>query len=391
MILSNRHCPLFQRELPWWERVMYCTGVWSYLVGAVTTPVFIAVPLVTIWAGIFPIVVSWWAAGAAPSPSRAGPSPPPTCRTPVWLECRQLSCARAGRSDCARHKSSTKGSGEGTGRGACRPAARGAAWPRHTCARSWRGPAKGASGPPRSSPRPTPQPRARAVGLTTYFCAQYAVLNYVRRFKHITPLWFANVANNILWWTFVKACWRAAGSMMADRGITFKTTMKARAACPPLLSDAFCVRAHVRAGSPVTAYARARPPTAVCCCSCAPAGTRRCLAGSRAEARLPGLQGAGRLMNANIGDLWMPTICLLGLMASLGAAPTPRTVAPGAPPRAFCQAARHALCVWRAAACCAPASAPLSVCLPGWRRLGSLPMRCAAEAVYLPVSWHTAV
>jgi len=96
-------------------------------------------------------------------------------------------------------------------------------------------------------------------------------------------------------------------------------------------------------------------------------------------------------MNANIGDLWMPTICLLGLMASLGAAPTPRTVAPGAPPRAFCQAARHALCVWRAAACCAPASAPLSVCLPGWRRLGSLPMRCAAEAVYLPVSWHIAV
>ncbi len=165
----------------------------------------------------------------------------------------------------------------------------------------------------------------------------------------------------------------------------------ARAAPLPLLSDAFCVRAHVRAGSPVTAYARARPPAAVCCCACAPAGTRRCLAGSRAEARLPGLQGAGRLMNANIGDLWMPTICLLGLMASLGAAPTPRTVAPGAPPRAFCQAARHALCVWRAAACCAPASAPLSVCLPGWRRLGSLPMRCAAEAVYLPVSWHIAV
>ena len=55
------------------------------------------------------------------------------------------------------------------------------------------------------------------------------MLNYVRRFKHITPLWFANVANNILWWTFVKACWRAAGSMMANRGITFKTTMKARA------------------------------------------------------------------------------------------------------------------------------------------------------------------
>lgn len=78
MILSNQHCPLFQRELPWWERIMYCTGVWSYLVGAVTTPVFIAVPLVTIWAGIFPIVVSWWAAGARPGRlhCRSGRSPP---------------------------------------------------------------------------------------------------------------------------------------------------------------------------------------------------------------------------------------------------------------------------------------------------------------------------
>ena len=30
-------------------------------------------------------------------------------------------------------------------------------------------------------------------------------------------------------------------------------------------------------------------------------------------------------MNANIGDLWMPTICLLGLFASLGASPVPST------------------------------------------------------------------
>ena len=79
MILSNQHCPLFQRELPWWERIMYCTGVWSYLVGAVTTPVFIAVPLVTIWAGIFPIVVSWWAAGAPPGHAPRGLRRPPAC------------------------------------------------------------------------------------------------------------------------------------------------------------------------------------------------------------------------------------------------------------------------------------------------------------------------
>ena len=43
-------------------RIMYCSGVWSYIVGAITTPLFIIIPLLTIWAGIFPIVISWWAA-----------------------------------------------------------------------------------------------------------------------------------------------------------------------------------------------------------------------------------------------------------------------------------------------------------------------------------------
>lgn len=86
-----------------------------------------------------------------------------------------------------------------------------------------------------------------------YFLAQYAVLNYVRKFSHFKPLWFANVANNILWWTFVKACWRAVGSTMG-KGITFKTTIK----------------------------------------------------------------GRGLLIANSIGDLWMPTCCLLALLASLG-------------------------------------------------------------------------
>lgn len=36
--------------------------MWSYVVGAVCTPTFIAVPIVTIWAGVFPIVLNFWAA-----------------------------------------------------------------------------------------------------------------------------------------------------------------------------------------------------------------------------------------------------------------------------------------------------------------------------------------
>lgn len=69
IVFSAEHCPLFQRNLPWFQRLMYCSGVWSYIVGAITTPVFNAIPLVTIWAGVFPIVVSWWAAGEAIPPA----------------------------------------------------------------------------------------------------------------------------------------------------------------------------------------------------------------------------------------------------------------------------------------------------------------------------------
>ncbi len=66
IVLSNEHCPLFQKDLSWFQRLMYCSGVWSYVVGAITAPMFIAIPLITIWAGVFPIVVSWWAAGVLP-------------------------------------------------------------------------------------------------------------------------------------------------------------------------------------------------------------------------------------------------------------------------------------------------------------------------------------
>lgn len=104
---------------------MYCTGVWSYVVGAITTPAFIIIPFVTIWGGVFPIVVSWWA----------------------------------------------------------------------------------------------------ALGLSVYMAAQFCVMNYVHRFRDLKALWFANIANAILWWTFVKACWRALGGAFG-RSITFKTTLK---------------------------------------------------------------------------------------------------------------------------------------------------------------------
>ncbi len=54
------------------------------------------------------------------------------------------------------------------------------------------------------------------------------VLYYVRSSKHMEALWFANVGNSVLWWTYVKACWRAVGSVLTKKGITFKTTAKVR-------------------------------------------------------------------------------------------------------------------------------------------------------------------
>lgn len=51
IILNPRRSPLFQWKLRLFDRLMYCSGCWSYTVGAITTPVFIAIPFLTIWIG----------------------------------------------------------------------------------------------------------------------------------------------------------------------------------------------------------------------------------------------------------------------------------------------------------------------------------------------------
>jgi len=59
---------------------------------------------------------------------------------------------------------------------------------------------------------------------------QSAVLNFMHKRTHAFPIFFATVANNILWWTFIKACWKSLLSLIPGRAkITFKTTMKGAA------------------------------------------------------------------------------------------------------------------------------------------------------------------
>ena len=41
-------CPLFQWRLSLFDRIMYCSGVWCYMVGAISTPMYIAIPLITV-------------------------------------------------------------------------------------------------------------------------------------------------------------------------------------------------------------------------------------------------------------------------------------------------------------------------------------------------------
>lgn len=43
-----------------------------------------------------------------------------------------------------------------------------------------------------------------ALGLTVYFIATNCVLYYVKSIKHIEALWFANCANQLLFWTYIK-------------------------------------------------------------------------------------------------------------------------------------------------------------------------------------------
>ena len=52
IMFSWKHCPLLQSGLPLFMRIMYISGVWSYVVGAVSTPLFILVPMITIWSAL---------------------------------------------------------------------------------------------------------------------------------------------------------------------------------------------------------------------------------------------------------------------------------------------------------------------------------------------------
>ncbi len=46
--LNRERCPLLQKRLSWGMRILYMSGVWSYIVGLTSTPTFIIIPLVSL-------------------------------------------------------------------------------------------------------------------------------------------------------------------------------------------------------------------------------------------------------------------------------------------------------------------------------------------------------
>lgn len=64
-----------------------------------------------------------------------------------------------------------------------------------------------------------------ALALTIYTVATQSLLYYVKELQHIEALWFANIANQLLWWTYVKAAWRTFSSKLTCTTITFKVLL----------------------------------------------------------------------------------------------------------------------------------------------------------------------
>ena len=175
-MFNYQHCPLFQSKLSVAMRVLYSSGVWSYVVGAISTPTFIIIPAVTIWFGVFPIVVSQWTALGVTvyyfSTNLVRPSTLIGLNPKTQLDMSLTCCSPGGHPQ----------------RGP----------PQQWCSRKLQlltliSPCKftGLSESSRTPVLPCPS-------LKTGGAAQ--VLYYVRSFYHIEALWFANVANQLMWW-----------------------------------------------------------------------------------------------------------------------------------------------------------------------------------------------
>jgi cellulose synthase/poly-beta-1,6-N-acetylglucosamine synthase-like glycosyltransferase len=65
-----------------------------------------------------------------------------------------------------------------------------------------------------------------AIAVTIYYPCTMFVMYYTRSLRHFKSMWFAAVANSILWWAFLKALYRATIGRWFAGTIVFKVTAK---------------------------------------------------------------------------------------------------------------------------------------------------------------------
>ncbi|KDD72154.1 hypothetical protein H632_c3780p0, partial [Helicosporidium sp. ATCC 50920] len=65
-----------------------------------------------------------------------------------------------------------------------------------------------------------------AICITVYYAATLLVNYYCHSLGHLKSMWFSGIANNVLWYAFLKAMYRATIGRWIDGNIVFKVTAK---------------------------------------------------------------------------------------------------------------------------------------------------------------------
>ena len=60
-IFFSHHNAIFHRNISFMQKILWNTSGLAYLSATITTPVFLVVPVIGVWAGFFPLEFNWCA------------------------------------------------------------------------------------------------------------------------------------------------------------------------------------------------------------------------------------------------------------------------------------------------------------------------------------------
>lgn len=64
-IFFSHHNAIFHRNISFMQKILWNTSALAYLSATITTPVFLVVPIIGVWAGFFPLEFNWCAVKSA--------------------------------------------------------------------------------------------------------------------------------------------------------------------------------------------------------------------------------------------------------------------------------------------------------------------------------------